>query len=753
MEIVKKTLKDILSDFDKIIIPDVQRDYVMGSGGKKFVDLLDAMDESYKIDEKFNFSCLVGYKDENNCFHVYDGQQRLVTLIYLCAYLIEDNESEEFKLLKKFSFIEGRELANLWLKSPKQITESLSVDFTTYSLAKLIEEFNKMPANISYSFFLNKVVFDMIIVDKVSDAEQFFLDINDGLDLKPYEVFKAELFHRGSKLMDKESFKRFALKMENKWLKFFLPYAGEKVIKDDNKEIAINYCEEEMLILFLQYCLRMMWIEKNGSEMEYDPMNINWLRKEYIIRFEHILDTIIDEINCNSLSTLSCINYSLQINADKYPTKYCRGQHWNISDSNYIMMLNVFLLNIYNIPETKKDVIIWCYISNLPLVRQEKTILYTYLRFIKKVLNNNRRKCNQAAIEWNNWNLWGKNITYARYYVQGIPQYYTGCENEKCDSEFLTFIDSIISMNTRINLREGASYVYDYINECGNSKCKEILLKESKKEKSQDKDIIKKYEDLPFINGLIDRFLVYTEETCTLNDSYNNELYLKAFNNDFLDLSSKQYKHILKFTSENNMSINSILFSDIDVYWENYCGTKYTRKGSLMPHTWCDFFTCEEKINYNETQVRYPMHLLPDGWISDNDKVLQPQNTNVEGKFGFAGYGSTHEVGSICNFLDQFTSIRLDKESGFIIDNYKKDSLPSYLNEYNNDNWIIDKLRCDNNIYYSEHYYFNLMLVYMFKESSSIEEKDMNHYLKKNEQKMQYIQMYGNEFFVKLIID
>lgn len=405
MEIVKKSLKDILGEFDKIIIPDVQRDYVMGCGGKKFEDLLNAMIESVQKSKKFNFSCLVGYKDQNNYFYVYDGQQRLVTLIYLCAYLMESTETEESELLKKFSFT-GRDLANSWLKTPKEISEYNAVDFTTYSLAKLIEEFTKIQSpnyrpfdKLQFDFLFNKVLFDIILVGKISDAEQFFLDINDGLDLKSYEVFKAELFHHAGEVLDQDSFKKFALKMENEWLKFFLAYSHKeaKLINGKNTEIVIN-CEEEMLIFLLQYCFRMMWIEKNGSEKGYESTNVNWLTKEHLIRFECILDAIVNVIKNDSTTSLYCINYSMKPDYQRYPTDYCKGQHWNINDKNYVAMLKIFLSNLFNINETVKDVFIWCYISKLPIVGLTREAFYEYLRFVKKVLNNNRKSCNQAMM-------------------------------------------------------------------------------------------------------------------------------------------------------------------------------------------------------------------------------------------------------------------------------------------------------------------------------------------------------------------
>lgn len=758
MRIVKKSLRDILGEFDKIIIPDVQRDYVMGSGGKKFEDLLTAIIESIQKNKKFNFSCLVGYKDKNNYFYVYDGQQRLVTLVYLCAYLIESTKTEESKLLKKFSFT-GRDLANLWLETPKNIEENMAVDFTTYSLAKLIEGFNKIKPSyyscrqsdeISFDFLFDKVIFDMILTDKISDAEQFFLDINDGLDLKPYEVFKAELFHHTSELFDQDSFKKFALKMENKWLKFFLT-----CLHEGNNT---NNCEEEMLIFFLQYCFRMMWIEENGSEEGYESTNINWLTKEHLARFECILDAIINEMKNDSLlspdlpSSHSCINYSIELSQyQKYPIDYCKGQHWNISDKNYIGMLKTFLSNIYNLNETNKDVVIWCYISKLPLLTQNKNVLYEYLRFVKKLLNNNRKLCNYAKIEYGSYGPDNKYIYYARYYTLGIPQYYTQCKDEKCDTEMFYFLNSILMLNNRFELGVSALYIDNCIKDCENELLKTTLIRERKKQKASDKCNIKKYENLSFINGLVDNFLTYTEETCNLQEFCNEEFYLQLRDIHSRSKNNQQYKDIFKFIYENKVNLKKILFSDVYISWVNYCGTAHRKKGFIIPHNWCDFFTSENGIPFDESPLTCPLHTLPDGWISADMKIVQPVENDVGNKSGFAAYAEIKELWDIMNFFENFTYILLDKEHAFIINGTQSELLPDWLKRYNSEDWIIKKLSKDTKVYFSEKDYLNTVLRYGFKVFMERNEGEkMDAYLKENTDKMQFIEMYGNKFLIKL---
>lgn len=750
IEITKKSLKDILEGFNKIIIPDVQRDYVMGSGGKKFEVLLTAMLESIEEkNESFNFSCLVGYKDQNNYLYVYDGQQRVATLVYLCACLKGTNT----EILRKFSF-SGRDLANSWLENPKVINKYNAVDFTTYSLAKLFEEFNKInnlqpywKPKVSFEFLFNKVIFDMILVDEISDAEQFFLDINDGLDLKYYEVFKAELFHRASsrKVLGVEHFKEFALKMENEWLKFFLPYSGKKIKKINGRKTEIAICEEEVLVYFMQYCFRMMWIEENGNDDEYKITDVSWLTKEHLTRFECILDVVIKKLKNDSSGQLSCISY-------QNDTSNCRGQHWNICDKNYVEMLKTFLSNLFNIDETRKDVVIWCYISKLPLVGHTEDVLYEYLRFVKKILNNNR-----GTYKWAYFNRGGSTpdfnyIRYARYYVLGIPQYYNSQPSETYNSndESSSFFYSVIDFNKKYKSSIIELCTDDFIKECENELFKNTLLKEIKKQNSEDKDIIKKYEDLPFINGLADNFLDYTKELCELHKFCNDEFYLQLSNIDYR-AEDKKYIDILKFIDEHKIDLNKILFEDINIFWNNYCDTKYDSKGHLVPHNWCDFFTSEKGLKYNVRRLNYPLHALPDGWISNDMKIVQPAENDVNDKKGFAAWGKTKVVWDMKNFLENFSYIIIEQEHEFIINGDKKDSLPYYLNCYNDKNWVINRLSMDTKVYFSDEDYLNKILLYMFKAiSNKREEMDIRKFLKKYKEHMQFEEMNEDKFFIKL---
>ncbi len=750
METEHLSLSQILNNFNQIIIPDVQRDYVMGSGGEKLIKLLTAMAVSNDKEENFNFSCLVGYKDKDNCLYIYDGQQRLATLVCLCSYL--NNDMEIQKLLKKFSFME-RELANEWLSDPTKIRENNIVDFTTYSLSQLVKEFDtqqirinyiiyKLSDKIKFEFLFKKVFFDMVLVNEISDAEQFFLDINDGLDLKSYEIYKAELYHHAAEMLDKEAFKFIALKMENEWLNFFLQYAYKKrkLVDGAYKDVVI-YEEEEILIFFLQYCFRMMWIEEKGCDTEFELQNISWLQVEHLRRVEQIVDVIINVMNDISISDISCINYSYNKS---------KGQHWNIIDRNYIAMLKAFLKNVYNAEEINKDVIIWCYISKLPFVDQNENSLYKYLRFVKMLLNNNRKTSNNAEIFFGNWGVESKEIVYARYYVQGVPQYYTNHdENEEVDESTLSLLNEIVILNKGFTLDEKENFVDVYLLECKNNFLKNILDKEQQKQNSHEKEIIEMYENLWFTNGLVDNFLIYEDGKCQVNDLFKNntEIFAMSYSNE-----GYQYRNILKFINDNKIDMDNSIFNEIFISWKNYCDTKNRSKGDLIPHTWCDLFTNEKGINFNiqlpNNSLQY-LPILPDGWIFHN-KIIQPMNSDVENTTGFASYARTLSVLDMSDLLDNYSWISKGKNLKYILDGEEVNNLPIYLASYEgDDNWITNKLSIMEKVFFSEKKYLNLILLHNFMHIKKNTGEDVDTYLEKHKNYMFFHTINSNKFFIK----
>lgn len=748
MESNKINLLDILNKYEKIIIPEIQRDYVMGSGGKKLESLFLAMNNSLQNGKTFPFSCIVGYEDkENKSLYVYDGQQRLATLIFLCSYLDKDNRN----LFNKFKFV-GREKANEWIANPENMNTSEIIDFTTYSLLELknsFEEkwFKKTEGNGILVFLKKDVYFDMVLVDQVSDAEQFFLDINDGLDLKPYEIYKAALYHHASgRDILGESFKKFALKMENEWLEFFSQYRKfewEYCVKSKCSLRKEKVCAEEVLIYFFKYCFRMMWIQNNGSDKEYIEDDVTKLTKENLEKIEKIIDAIVKKFSgeIGAKSEEKIINYSVDN----------KGAHWNITCRNYSEMLRKFLYNIWNIEETKKDIIVWCYISRFSDESNENRI-DEYLRMIRKILNHNRFECKRADVFFEDRGVPAKKIVCARYYVRGIPKYYLNSRDEnasyyKNDTslDYENFLNEIIKNSEKNNLAEWKTT---------NALLSGIIVKEIFKKNSKDYCEIKEIENISFMNGIVDNFLEYDyeNETCILR---HQDIINQCKN---LKLSDYQYKAILKFVCDNKLKIDNFLFNDITVWWSAYTGTKYSQKGkSLISHTWCDLFTintAKELDMQNSVFVREDddfrhkyFDLVPDGWF-DGENIVQPEDGEyIKNGNGFAGWGKTNKVFNLVKITSNFDSIVLNDSRQLYVNRLKVEEMPKYLLNYNGKNWVGDKIK-NQIVFYSEKPWLNDILLRLF--CYDCESVNMDEYLKEYEGYMLSYKMYENQFFIKL---
>lgn len=756
---VKTTLYRFLSDVNKIIIPDIQRDYVLGSGKEKLSSLFANMIEKAKDSGDFEFSCILAHRDSENNVYIYDGQQRLTTLIYLCANLCEKGmEQSKIKtLLQKFEF-RGRELANEWLRNPSTIDKQVAVDFTTYSIAELMEIFEAKYIQIGYykydpkekitlEFLLHKVKFDLIFIDKISDAEQFFMDVNDGLDLKDYEIYKAELYHNAKAILGIKKFKEFALKMENEWLKFFVKFSQENH----------SLCEEEILVFFLKFCFRMMWIEKEKSLKDYREADISWIEEKHFIRIECILDSVIvymsQERNKQNKDA-SCINYS----CPGYPKM---GEHWNILDENYTEMLTIFIQNLSKFEQNKKDVVMWCFLSNLSFT-MERDIniidLYDYLRFIKKILNANRR-CNENSVMKYGYSIEKHRLYFALYYVKDIPEYYlNSSEQIKTDMKEMGlshYLYSIVVANRDIKLSKGKCYAKYFLEKCENEQLEKVLYNESLKYKSTDKEIIQEYENLPFINGIVDNFVQYRENCCFLKEWIKkfspNKLYEMVSCNE-----EGQYIEILRFMCDELVFSEQILIKNVRIYWYDY-QEKFVgyEKGDIVFHTWCDFFTQKSVLEIQDNLNSIYNHLLclPDGWI--NEKYLcQIAETTAE-KVGFSAQNPRYanrvkRVFDLSSFLTNFENVCISKEKKYVINGREEVQLPDFLASYNGNNWINDKLRTKDSVYYSSDRYLNQILLKMFQRDNGYSFDEFSKYIEYNLNKLQYAEIEGKRYFIKL---
>lgn len=213
---------------------------------------------------KMNASCIMGHLDGYGTFWIYDGQQRITTSVILMAYAIKrgeiENKDEMLEVLRKFSF-DGRVGANRLLSeilsgkdTDVQKLKKYIEDNTSFAIYKFWELMVEKGENdwseyrkISEQFILDGIDFEFVKMEQAEDAEQLFMEMNEGLKLTPDEKYKAELSHIMNSI-DYEKRREFSVKMDNVWLDFF---------GAENREVK-----------YLQYCITMSYFEKQQYDAE-----------------------------------------------------------------------------------------------------------------------------------------------------------------------------------------------------------------------------------------------------------------------------------------------------------------------------------------------------------------------------------------------------------------------------------------------------------------------------------------------------
>lgn len=611
MDTQKINLNYLLEEFDSIIIPDIQRDYVMGSGGvdkvgnDKLKDLLKAIEEN---DNSFYFSCIMGHsKDIENkkSFYIYDGQQRIVTLIYLAAYLsnVEKNSKYNEKIAK-FSFLDrnsaNEHLNEILFKSIPKTNISIE-DFTTFSIDNLYKEFFDKNGNSKYKkidldFIMNNIEFDLINVDEASDAEQFFMDLNDGLMLEEYEIYKAELNNKIYKLFNgDENFKKWALKIDNEWLEFFLDYKTN------------TCCEEEAEINFIKFCFRMIYIERFGNEKDYKKRGLEWIKKEDVHRIYTMVNNLIKmDLKIETDKTYTpdeeYINFAWEPCRDSYgkPDRMFideknPGVYWNLKNTNYTGMLNLFLSNIYNFDKIKDDLIIWFYLSNLNL---NKNKLYNYLRFIKKILNSNRLVNSKAYYD--------QSIYYCRYGVYGIQEYYGNFFKVESMKEHVQYLRNVITINKYFILDkydELGKFINDIKNNYSEENIVNVLNQEYLKYTSMEYAEIEKVENMPVFNGIIENVLDDSGKLILEYDLLESFLKRKSLIDLYSDLSN-----IIN-------DFDEYIIKNLSICWKYTTGAITCEKGGIPIQCLIDFYT------HNDSRWKTSIQKLLRGKFENNYTV------------------------------------------------------------------------------------------------------------------------------------
>lgn len=249
--------------------------------GDKLLKIKDtSFFENVVYNKLFIFSIIFGYLEETGNFYLYDGQQRVVTIVYLCAYLLNkkmnkdksfDNKKYETyrDILRKFRF-EKRETANeilyLLLNESNVDLRRLKgyiIDHTTYSIYKLLEtyelytnDYGKKIIAINVDYLMNCISFEFAVIQESSIADQLYMDLNSKNEpLTKYENYKAELVYLLSSRVNNEYQENWKLQLDNEYLnKCYKSNSNEW-----NKELANKAEEKEMLVV--HWCFKMACME------------------------------------------------------------------------------------------------------------------------------------------------------------------------------------------------------------------------------------------------------------------------------------------------------------------------------------------------------------------------------------------------------------------------------------------------------------------------------------------------------------
>ena len=214
------TFSKLLEQYDKILVPMIQRDYAQGRTDKKATDVRNNLLTDIFSDKNVHFDLVFGSKEkriidgkEKNCFIPVDGQQRLTTLFLLHLYGQKAGKTNTELDLSKFSY-DTRRAASDFCKSitskewaapnDKNVSDIIKdsswfmnyweKDPTVEGMLNMLDAIHEKCKKITVYPNLNKVTFFFFDLESNGLNENLYLKMNSrGKPLTAFENLKAKM--------------------------------------------------------------------------------------------------------------------------------------------------------------------------------------------------------------------------------------------------------------------------------------------------------------------------------------------------------------------------------------------------------------------------------------------------------------------------------------------------------------------------------------------------------------------------------
>jgi len=214
------TFSKLLEQYDKILVPMIQRDYAQGRTDKKATDVRNNLLNDIFCGKDVHFDLVFGSKEkriidgkEMNCFIPVDGQQRLTTLFLLHLYRQKAGKTNTEFDLSKFSY-DTRRAASDFCKSitseewtvqkDKKVSDIIKdsswfmnyweKDPTVEGMLNMLDAIHEKCKEITDYPNLNKVTFFFFDLESNGLNENLYLKMNSrGKPLTAFENLKANM--------------------------------------------------------------------------------------------------------------------------------------------------------------------------------------------------------------------------------------------------------------------------------------------------------------------------------------------------------------------------------------------------------------------------------------------------------------------------------------------------------------------------------------------------------------------------------